>query len=78
MSIKQTAVRLPSETYVRLKALADRTGRTTNCHMREAIEEHLLDAEDLATAERALITHRESSETPLSLDELDAELGLDR
>lgn len=78
MSTKQATVRLPSETYVRLKALANRTGRTTNCHMREAIKDHLLDAEDLAAAERALIRHRESGETPLSLDEIDAKLGLDR
>ncbi len=78
MNTKQAAVRLPDETCARLKALAARTGRTASFHMREAIEEHLLDAEDLATAEQALIKHRKSGEAPLSLDELDAALGLER
>ncbi len=78
MNIKHSAVSLPDETYVRRKTLAARTGRTANCNMREAIEEHLLDAEDLAIAEQALIRHRKSSEASLSLDELDAALGLER
>ena len=77
MNTKQAAVRLPDETYVRLKALAAKTGQTATFHMRKAIEEHLMDAEDLAAAEQALVEYRKSGETPLSLDELDAALGLD-
>ena len=77
MSTRRTPVRLPDKTYVRLKALAARTGKTATFHMRKAIEEHLLDAEDLAAAEQALIEHRKSGDAPLSLDELDAALGLD-
>lgn len=74
---KQTAIRLPDETYARLQALAARTGRTVTFYIREAVEEHLRDLEDLYAAERALIEHRRSGERALSLDELDAELGLD-
>ena len=74
---KQTAIRLPDETYARLQALSARTGRTVTFYIREAVEEHLRDLEDLYAAERALIEHRRSGERALSLDELDAELGLD-
>ncbi len=34
---KQTAVRLPDETYARLQDLAARTGRTATYYIREAI-----------------------------------------
>lgn len=74
---KQTAIRLPDETYARLQALSVRTGRTVTFYIREAVEEHLRDLEDLYAAEQALIEHRRSGERALSLDELDAELGLD-
>lgn len=74
---RQTAVRLPDETYARLQALAARTGRTATFYIREAVEEHLQDLEDLYAAEQALIAHRRSGERALSLDELDAELGLE-
>lgn len=74
---KQTAVRLPEETYNRLKTLAERTGRTATFYIREAVEEHLEDLEDLYTAEQASIAHRQSGGRTLSLNELDAELGLE-
>ena len=74
---KQTAIRLPDETYARLQALSARTGRTVTFYIREAVEEHLQDIEDLYAAEQALIEHRRSGERTLSLDDLDAELGLE-
>lgn len=74
---KQTAVRLPEETYNRLKALAERTGRTATFYIREAVEEHIEDLEDLYIAEQASIAHRQSGGRTFSLNELDAELGLD-
>lgn len=51
---KQTAVRLPEETYDRLQLLAKKTGRTATYYIREAIEEHLDDLEDIYLAEHAL------------------------
>ncbi|MFT4185035.1 MAG: DUF6290 family protein [Rhizobium sp.] len=51
---KQTAIRLPDETYERLQALAERTGRTATFYIRQAIETHLDDLEDLYLAERAM------------------------
>lgn len=74
---KQAGVRLDEDTFARLRALAARTGKTTACHIREAIEEHLEDLEDLHTAERAAIEHRESGARALSLDALDRQLGLE-
>ena len=73
---KQTAIRLPDETYNRLKALAQRTGRTATFYIREAVEEHLEDMEDLYAAEQASLAHRQSGDRTLSLNELDDELGL--
>jgi len=73
---KQAAVRLPDETYSRLKNLAERTGRTATFYIREAVEEHLEDLEDLYAAEQASTAHRLSGGRTLSLDELDAELVL--
>jgi RHH-type rel operon transcriptional repressor/antitoxin RelB len=51
---KQTAIRLPDETYERLQALAERTGRTATYYIRQAIETHLEDLEDLYLAEAAM------------------------
>ena len=50
---KQTAIRLPDETYERLKAVSERTGRTFAYYIREAIEKHIEDMEDLYLAEEA-------------------------
>ena len=74
---KQTAVRLPDETHARLKVLAARTGRTVTFYIRQAVEEHLEEIEDLYAAEQALIEHRRSGDRTLSLDELDAEPALE-
>jgi RHH-type rel operon transcriptional repressor/antitoxin RelB len=51
---KQTAIRIPDETYERLQALANRTGRTATYYIRQAIETHLEDLEDLYLAEEAI------------------------
>jgi RHH-type transcriptional regulator, rel operon repressor / antitoxin RelB len=74
---KQTAVRLPDETYERLQALAARTGRTATFYIRQAIEEHLEDLEDIYLAERVLegIERGEIGTRPLK--EVMEELGLD-
>lgn len=51
---KQTAVRLPDELFNRLQMLAKRTGRTTTYYIREAIQEHLEDLEDIYFSEIAI------------------------
>ncbi len=59
------------------EALAEKTERTPSFHIREAVEEYLEDIEDRDTAEAALRAHRHSNASTLTLDELDAELGLE-
>ena len=63
---KQTAVRIPDETYERLQALAARTRRTATYYIREAIEEHLEDMEDVYLAEQALESLKRGKDTIIS------------
>jgi RHH-type rel operon transcriptional repressor/antitoxin RelB len=46
------AVRLPEDLENRLTVLAEKTGRSKTFYVREAIEEHLEDLEDLYLAEQ--------------------------
>jgi RHH-type rel operon transcriptional repressor/antitoxin RelB len=73
---RQTAIRLPDETYERLQILASRTGRTASHYIREAIEEHLTDIEDVYLAERTLERVRKGKELTYSLDDVEHQLGL--
>lgn len=66
---KQTNVRLPDVTYERLKALAARTGRSASYYIREAIEEHLDDLEDVYLAEQTLERLRRGEDTVVSAEE---------
>jgi len=73
---KQTAVRLEDETYRRLQALATQTGRTATYYIREAIETHLEDLEDVYLAEQVLERVRHGEERTYTLDEVEQRLGL--
>jgi len=73
---RQTAVRLPDETYARLKRLAERSGRTATFYIREAIEQHLQDLEDAYLAEQTLTRIRQGKERTWSLEEVEKALGL--
>ena len=74
---KQTAVRLPDETYERLQALAERTGRTATFYIREAVEEKLQDLEDLYLAEEVMRQRARGESKTYSLEEMGRELGVD-
>ena len=74
---QQTCVRLPDELYDRLKALAAKTGRSTTYYIREAIEAHLEDLEDVYLAEKALEDIRAGRVKTVPLDEMSKRLGLD-
>ena len=71
---KQAAIRLPDETYDRLKALASRTGRTATFYIREAVEEHLDDLEDVYLSEQVLTRIRNGDEQIISAEEMWREL----
>lgn len=74
---RQTAIRLPDETYERLQALAQRTGRTATYYIREAIEAHLEDLEDIYRADRIMERILSGNERTYTLEEVERELGLD-
>jgi RHH-type transcriptional regulator, rel operon repressor / antitoxin RelB len=74
---RQAAVLLPDEVFDRLQALAARTGRTPESFVREAVEEHLEDLEDIHLAEQALDRRNRGESRSYSLDEVGRELGLD-
>ncbi|MEJ8310424.1 type II toxin-antitoxin system RelB family antitoxin [Agrobacterium larrymoorei] len=74
---RQTAIRLPDETYERLKALSERTGRTSAFYIREAIEKHIEDMEDLYLAEEAMRRHLANDDRAYSLEEVKRRLGVD-
>jgi RHH-type rel operon transcriptional repressor/antitoxin RelB len=73
---RNTAVRLPDELSERLTVLAKRTGRTVSYYIREAIEEHLDDLEDIYLAEQALERIRRGEDRTYTLDEVERDLGL--
>ena len=60
------AVRLTKEIEDRLSSLAEKTGRTKSFYIRQALEEHLEEMEDVYLAEER---YRTLGET-ISLDEL--------
>ena len=70
------ALRLPEEIEIRLEKLAKSTGRTKSFYAREAIIEHLADLEDLYLAEKRLAKVRSGKTKTVSLNVVEAELGL--
>lgn len=72
-----TSVRLSSELEHRLDQLAKVTGRSRAYYVREAIETHLDDLEDIYLADQAMEDLRAGRSHRHSLSEVEAELGLD-
>lgn len=73
----QTAVRLPKETVLRLERLSKSTGRTKAFYIREALEAHLEDLEDIYEADKIMKRVRAGKEKIYTADEVRKELGLD-
>ena len=70
------ALRLPEEIEIRLEKRAKSTGRTKSFYAREAIIEHLADLEDLYLAEKRLGKVHSGKAKTVSLNAVEAELGL--
>lgn len=70
-------ISLPDEMITRLKTLAERSGRSADEHILEAIEQHLEDLEDIHDAEGALREHHRTGARTLSLEEVSRRLGLE-
>ncbi|PCJ31710.1 MAG: anti-toxin [Gammaproteobacteria bacterium] len=67
------AIRLPEEIENRLKALADKTGRTKTFYAREAILDHLDDMEDKYLS----LNRLENQGKRWTLDEMEQDLDLE-
>ena len=68
------AVRLPQEMEDRLATLAEKTGRSKSFYIRQALEEHLEEMEDIYLAEERFRTLAKT----VPLDELMNELEMAR
>jgi RHH-type rel operon transcriptional repressor/antitoxin RelB len=68
------SIRLDPDTERRLEAVAARTGRSTDDHVRDAILEHIEDIEDFEIAKERL----ENPAKRWTLEEAEREFGLDR
>lgn len=71
------AVRLPADLESRLDALAKATGRTKSFYVREALEEHLQDLEDLFIAEQRLVELRAGKAETVPLEEMMKRHGME-
>jgi RHH-type transcriptional regulator, rel operon repressor / antitoxin RelB len=71
------ALRLPEDLESRLDALARKTGRTKSYYAREALVEYIDDLEDLYLAQKRYALIEKGKSKTLSLDEMEAQLGLD-
>ncbi|PZU76437.1 MAG: DNA-binding protein [Rhizobium sp.] len=66
-----------SERTQRLKALSERTGRTSAYYIREAIEKHIEEMEDLYLAEEATRRRIANNERTYTLEEVMRNLDLE-
>ena len=71
------ALRLPADLEARLDALARKTGRTKSYYAREAIVEYIDDLEDLYLAQKRYALIEKGKSKTLTLDEVEAQLGVD-
>lgn len=70
------SIRLEAGIEARLEALAKATGRTKAFYVREAIQSHLDDLEDLYLAEQRLSDNRAGRSKTYTLEEVERDLGL--
>ncbi|RYE78135.1 MAG: ribbon-helix-helix protein, CopG family [Hyphomicrobiales bacterium] len=70
-------ISLSDETITRLKTVAERTGKSTDEHILEAIEQHLEDLEDVHDAEEITRQIQRGEVKTYSLAEVSKRLGLD-
>ncbi len=70
------SVRLTAEEEARLDALAARTGRSKTFYVRQAIEAHLDELEELYWADQAVRQYEESGKQSRPARELWDELGV--
>lgn len=72
-----TSLRLPDDINARLKALAQRTGRSKTFYIVEAIREHIDDLEDLYESQQIIQLVREGEMKVYTSDEVEKMLDLE-
>lgn len=65
----QTSIRLSDETFARLQRLAAKTGRTASFYIRQAIDKHLDDMEDIYFSDRAIEEVRKGKDLIINSEE---------
>ena len=71
------SIRLPKELEDRLAALANRTGRSKTWYIRQALEEHIEEMEEVYLAEQTLWRIREGLEDTVPLEDLVKQHGVE-
>ena len=69
------SIRLDDALAARLERLARLTGRSKSFYVKQAIEQHIDDLEDLYTAQRVLERIADGRERLIPLEEIERELG---
>lgn len=69
------SIRLDDDLAARLERLARLTGRSKSFYVKQAIEQHIEDLEDLYTAQRVLDRIADGRERLIPLEEIERELG---
>jgi RHH-type rel operon transcriptional repressor/antitoxin RelB len=72
-----TTIRLSPKDEERLNSLAAKTGRSKAFYLREAIETHLDDLEDIYLAQARLEAVRAGKEKTYTLTEVESGLGME-
>jgi RHH-type rel operon transcriptional repressor/antitoxin RelB len=73
----QTAIQLPEDVFERLQSAANERGQSPSAFIRQAIEEHIEEVEDIRRAEETLDKVKSGEMRTNSLSEAARELGLD-
>jgi RHH-type rel operon transcriptional repressor/antitoxin RelB len=73
----QTAIQLPEDVFERLQSAATERGQSPSAFIRQAIEEHIEEVEDIRRAEETLEKVKSGEMRTYSLSEAARELGLD-
>ncbi|MBK6597471.1 MAG: TraY domain-containing protein [Proteobacteria bacterium] len=70
------SIRLDPQLDARLERLAKQTGRTKSFYIKQAVEDHLEDLEDLYLAQRIVARVESAKEGVVTLKELERELAV--
>ena len=71
------SIRLDEHLEARLERLARLTGRSKSFYVKQAIEDHIEDLEDVYLAQRVAQRVAEGRERLIPLEDLERELGMD-